>query len=132
MGCQIIYTIARLMMIGLKIKKLRELKNFTQEFMADKLQMSQSNYSRIENNDLDVPFSKLQLIADILEISITDLIEFDAKYFFNNVHAQTINGNINNAVSLNEKKLYEDQIEGLKREISYLTEILELVKKGKL
>jgi transcriptional regulator with XRE-family HTH domain len=120
------------MMIGLKIKKLRELKNFTQEFMADKLQMSQSNYSRIENNDLDVPFSKLQQIADVLEISITDLIEFDAKYFFNNVHAQTINGNINNAVSLNEKKLYEDQIEGLKREISYLTEILELVKKGKL
>ncbi len=120
------------MMIGFKIKKLRELKNYTQEHMADKLQMSQSNYSRIESNELDLPFSKLQQIADILEISITDLIEFDAKYFFNNVHAQTINGNINNTMSNNEKKLYEEQIEGLKREVTYLNEILTLVKGGKL
>ena len=120
------------MVIGFKIKKLRELKNLTQEHMAEKLQMSQSNYSRIENNELDVPFSKLQQIADILEISITDLIEFDAKYFFNNVHAQTINGNINHAMSANEKKLYEEQIEMLKNENSYLKEIIELLKKNKL
>lgn len=120
------------MVIGNKIKKLRELKNYTQDYMADKLQMSQSNYSRIENNELDLPFSKLQQIAEIFEISIIDLIEFDAKYFFNNVHAQTINGNITHAMSTNEKKLYEEQIEGLKREVSYLKEIIELTKGGKL
>lgn len=120
------------MVIGIKIKKIRELKNFTQEYMAEKLQMSQSNYSRIENNELDLPFSKLQQIADILEIGITDLIEFDAKYFFNNVHAQTINGNINHTISSNEKKLYEEQIELLKNEISYLKEMIELLKNKKL
>lgn len=120
------------MIIGPKIKKLRELKNLTQEYMADKLQMSQSNYSRIESNELDIPFTKLQLIADILEISLHDLIEFDAKYFFNNVHAQTINGNINNAASDNEKRLYEEQIISLKNEVSYLKEIIELMKNNKL
>jgi transcriptional regulator with XRE-family HTH domain len=120
------------MVIGPKIKKLRELKNLTQEYMAEKLQMSQSNYSRIESNELDIPFTKLQLIADILEINLTDLIEFDSKYFFNNVHAQTINGNINNATSENEKKLYEEQIVLLKNENSYLKEIIELMKKNKL
>jgi len=120
------------MVIGNKIKKIRELKNYTQEYMAEKLEMSQSNYSRIESNDLDVSFNKLQQIADILEIGITDLIEFDAKYFFNNVHAQTINGNIHNAVPSNEKKLYEEQIELLKNEVSYLKEMIDLLKKNKL
>ena len=120
------------MLIGFKIRQLRELKNYTQEYMADRLSMSQSNYSRIENNDLDVPFGKLQQIADVLEIGITDLIEFDAKYFFNNVHAQTINGNINNAVNSNERKLYEEQITQLKEEVAYLKEIIGLMKDRKL
>ena len=120
------------MLIGNKIKKLRELKNFTQEYMAEKLEISQSNYSRIESDELDLPLSRLSQIADILEIKLSDLIEFDAKYFFNNVHAQTINGNINNNISQNEKKLYEEQIELLKGEVAYLKEIIELLKKGKL
>lgn len=120
------------MVIGAKIKKLRELKNLTQEYMADKLQMSQSNYSRMESNDLDIPFSKVQAIADILEINIVDLIEFDAKYFFNNIHSQTINGNINNMISDNERKLYEDQIALLKNENAYLKEIIDLMKNNKL
>jgi transcriptional regulator with XRE-family HTH domain len=120
------------MVIGQKIKNLRELKNFTQEYMAEKLQMSQSNYSRIESNEIDVPFGKLQNIAEVLEIGITDLIEFDAKYFFNNVHAQTINGNINNTGSSADAKLYQEQIELLKNEVSYLKEIIELLKNNKL
>ncbi|MDF2456899.1 MAG: transcriptional regulator, family [Cytophagaceae bacterium] len=99
--------------------------------MADKLQMSQSNYSRIESNEIDIPFSKLQQIAEVLEIGITDLIEFDAKYFFNNVHAQTINGNINNTGSVNEN-LYKEQIELLKNEVAYLKEIIDLLKNNKL
>jgi len=120
------------MIIGNKIRNLRELKNFTQEYMAEKLQMSQSNYSRIENNELDIPFGKLQQIADVLEIKLVDLIEFDAKYFFNNVHAQTINGNINHTIPSREQKLYEEQIELLKNEVSYLKEMIDLLKNKKL
>jgi transcriptional regulator with XRE-family HTH domain len=38
------------MILGSKIKTIREMKNFTQEYIAEKLEMSQSNYSRIERN----------------------------------------------------------------------------------
>lgn len=121
------------MVIGNKIKKLRELKNLTQDYMADQLQMSQSNYSRIESDELDLPFTKLQRIAEVLEISISDLVEFDAKYLFNNIiNTQTVGGNVTNNMSPVERRLYEEQIDGLKREVAYLKEILELVKGGKL
>ncbi|WP_309281651.1 helix-turn-helix transcriptional regulator, partial [Fluviicola sp.] len=36
------------MHVGQKIKKLRELKNFTQEYMANRLEMTQPSYSKIE------------------------------------------------------------------------------------
>ena len=37
--------------IGDKIRKVRELKGFTQDFMAGKLEMSQRAYSKIENKN---------------------------------------------------------------------------------
>jgi transcriptional regulator with XRE-family HTH domain len=40
--------------IGQKIKKLRELKNLTQEHMAEVIGLSQSAYSRIELGDTEV------------------------------------------------------------------------------
>ncbi|HXA02953.1 MAG TPA: helix-turn-helix transcriptional regulator, partial [Cytophagaceae bacterium] len=42
------------MSVGSKIKKIRELRNYTQEYMADRLQMSQSGYSKIETDEVDV------------------------------------------------------------------------------
>lgn len=35
-------------MIGYKIKSIRELKNLTQEYMAEKLDISQAAYSKLE------------------------------------------------------------------------------------
>lgn len=112
------------MVLGTKLKKIREFKNYTQEYMSEKLNMSQSSYSRLESNEVDIPFTKLQQIADILEIKINELIEFDAKYFFNTVNAQTINGDLN-ITSERERNLYEQQIESLKREVEYLKDLLK-------
>ena len=36
--------------IGEKIKKIRELRNYTQEYVARELEMSLANYSKIDNN----------------------------------------------------------------------------------
>lgn len=41
-------------MIGNKIKNIRELKNFTQEYMAEKLDISQAAYSKLEKGDIKV------------------------------------------------------------------------------
>lgn len=74
------------MKVGENIKKLRELKNFTQAYMATQLDMSISGYAKIETNRTDVSLSKISKIADILETDISKILNFDAKTIFNQSH----------------------------------------------
>jgi len=114
------------MEIGTKIKKLRELRDYTQDYMADQLGISQPTYARIERNDTDVTLSKLEQIAEILEIKLEDLINFSDKFVFNNYTSNQANqGYIVNHFSANEKKLYEDKIILLEDKILYLQEKVE-------
>lgn len=117
------------MILGQKVKKLRELKNFTQEYMAKQLGLSQSGYSKIEAGEVDLPQSRLKQIADVLGLKIEDILAFNEHVVFNVMHNQTGNGLVinNNQLSSNEKKLYEEQIELLKKEVSYLKEVLNKV-----
>ncbi len=48
-----------------KIKSIRELKNYTQEYMADQLGVTQAGYSKIEKGKTILSFAKLVEIARI-------------------------------------------------------------------
>ncbi len=65
--------------VGNKIKKLRELRNFTQDYMAEALQMSQAGYGKIERDETDISLSRLQQITEVLKVGLNDLIGFDEK-----------------------------------------------------
>ena len=117
--------------IGPKIKQIRELRNYTQEYVAEKLGMSSAGYSRIERNQVDVNYEKLNKLASIFEVDVSELIKFDDKAIFN---FQTINntsaGNgINFQLNNNEKQLYEALIEQLKSENTYLKAEIERLRK---
>ncbi len=57
-----------------KIRSMREQCNWTQEDMAEKLNMSISGYSKIERGETKVNIQRLQQIAEVLNINIFDLI----------------------------------------------------------
>jgi transcriptional regulator with XRE-family HTH domain len=59
------------MKVGNKIKKIRELKNYTQEFMANELSMSISNYSKIERDEISITLDRLEEIAIVLKDEIS-------------------------------------------------------------
>jgi transcriptional regulator with XRE-family HTH domain len=112
--------------IGQKIKKLRELKNFTQSHVANELGITQSAYSKIELGETEVSYSKLTRIAEIFGVSPEEIVSFNEQMIFNIMHNQTGNGFvINKGVSDNEKRLYEDQIAQLKEENNYLKKVLD-------
>jgi transcriptional regulator with XRE-family HTH domain len=69
--------------IGDNIKKFRELKNITREQLAADLKMSLSNYSKIERGEIDLTISRIQEIANILEVDIAQVLNFDATQIFN-------------------------------------------------
>lgn len=114
------------MEIGTKVKKLRELRNFTQEFMAASLEMTPSGYGKIERNESEVTYQKLEKIAEVLGIKIEDIVNFNEKMVFNVMHNQTGNGYVVNHNTFdNERKLYDQIIAQQKEEIESLRRIIE-------
>ena len=115
------------MHIGQKIKKLRELKNLTQSHLADELGVTQSAYSKIEQGETEVSYSRLEKIASVLGMKPEELIAFNESMVFNVMHNQTGQGFVisNNAISDGERKLYDEQINLLKTEINYLKQLVE-------
>jgi transcriptional regulator with XRE-family HTH domain len=112
--------------IGQKIKKLRELKNFTQAHIAKELGITQSAYSKMEIGETEISYSKLEHIGNILGMSPEEISSFNEQMIFNVMHNQTGNGFvINKGLFDNEKKLYEDQIALLKEELNYLKKVLD-------
>ncbi|MCO5230668.1 MAG: helix-turn-helix domain-containing protein [Chitinophagales bacterium] len=78
------------MKVGHKIKKLREFKNYTQEYMAVHLEMSAANYSRLERDEIPLTLDKLQSISEVLEVNYLDILTFDEKQVFNFInHSQS-------------------------------------------
>jgi len=65
------------------IRKIRELKNLTREYVAAELKMSTSGYGKIERGDVDLTVSKLIEISKVLEVSIEFIFKFNVSLFFN-------------------------------------------------
>ena len=120
--------------IGIKIRKIRELKNYTQEYMAQQLGIAQNSYSRYENPETDVKSELLKQIAEILEVTPEQIQGFDEKIILNNYAENNFGQNycstINNyQIDSKIEKLYEDQIALLKKQNQLLeAQIAELKK----
>lgn len=63
--------------IGFNIRKIRESKGFSQDYMANVLDISQASYARLENEDTKVTVDRLYKIAEILETNIIDFFDAD-------------------------------------------------------
>ncbi len=60
--------------VAANIRKTREDKNYTQEYLAAKLKISQNAYSKIELGYTKITLERLFQIAEVLEIAPIDLI----------------------------------------------------------
>ncbi len=70
------------MLIGPKIKKLRELRNLTQSYLADNLFITQSTYSRYEKDELHFTPEMLQRLSPLLGLSVEAMQKFDEGKLF--------------------------------------------------
>ncbi len=116
-----------------RIRKARELNNFTQTHMAKKLGISQQQYSLLEKGETKITKDKIDKIAEVLGTTPEKIAEFDEKKFFgnmegNNFHDNSI-GNVNNHLYENHnkeiKEIYEARIFSLESEITRLHVLLE-------
>lgn len=63
--------------LGKRIKEIRLQKNISQEFMAEKLDINPSNYSRIETGYSYPRSENLDKICEVLDVSPKDLFDFE-------------------------------------------------------
>ena len=64
------------------IRRIREIKSLSREYMASQLNLSTSGYAKIERGDVDLKISRIQKIADVLEVDSILLFNFDTTGFF--------------------------------------------------
>lgn len=103
--------------------------------MAEQLNITRQGYGKIERDETDIGFQRLEEIAKILQMEVVDLVGFDdKKQFFNVNNSNATNsgnniGYIVNTLPDMERRLYEEKIEARDKEISYLKQIIEMMKK---
>jgi transcriptional regulator with XRE-family HTH domain len=103
-----------------KIKKYRELRNYTQAYMSDRLNISQNTYSKIETGGIKLTVERLRQIAEILEIPVEDILTSDNQSFtFNNSNIDKFYGYIE-TIQEDNKELIQSTINVLNEQILYL------------
>jgi transcriptional regulator with XRE-family HTH domain len=111
--------------IGHKIRQIRELKGFSQEYIASKLGVSQRAFSKIETNETKVDWQKITKIAEILEVEPLDIVSFDDNLVFNNCNQS---GKFEQFINQLPEKLieqYDMRIKTLEEEVIFLREIVK-------
>lgn len=112
------------MEITQKIKHTRQLKEFSQEYMASKLGISQRAYSKMESGEIKIDINKLQQIADVLEVETNDLLRLDENQT-NNFNNNKITNAVVNHFAEENIKFKNDILGVLTEQISMLKEQLK-------
>lgn len=127
------------MSISERIKSLRVSKNYSQEYMATQLNISQRAYSKLENSEIKMDMDKLNKIAEVFEMDPAELISNDSNQTNNFHNYKTITNAVVNhyvksqdAFQMEIVKLLKDEIFSLRSQIQHKDEIIrDLVSKIK-
>jgi len=112
---------------AIRIKKIREYRDYTQQFMADSLELSQNAYCKIENGTTKLTIDRLEEIASILDVPVESILSSE-KQTFNIEHNEKLYGHIENLYEAN-KEMMEKQIALLQQQNEYLLKTIDLLSK---
>ena len=111
-----------------KIKLLREIHNYTQEYVADTLEISQNTYSLIEKGETKLTVDRLEKLAKLYNMDIVDLIRLNEQTYIHTItHSQ---GVCSQQVTINqmpdeERELYKRTVGRLEKENERLQNLIE-------
>lgn len=120
------------MRVGKKIKQLRELRNFTQSYMADQLKLSINGYGKIERDETEITLKRIEQIAEVLKTDIATVLNFDSNQVFNqyNNKSATANGIVQNQQIIADQGL-DDFFITIKNDLNKLRKDFEHLKNEK-
>jgi len=110
--------------LGHKVRQIRELKGFSQEYIADQLGISQRAYSKMERDETRLDWDKITRIAKVFGIDPLDMVSFDDNLIFHNCNQSGKANNIYNQIPDKLIEQYEGRISELQEEVKFLREEL--------
>lgn len=118
-----------------KIRAIRTQQKISQEQMAERLDLTPQAYSKMESGKTKLSLDRIQQIAQILNIDVTELIHNNDNGVFLLINENCTNENLNNGAiiyhgnqqSINEQELKHDN-EKLQLIITHKDEIIEQLK----
>jgi transcriptional regulator with XRE-family HTH domain len=97
-----------------KIRSIRQSKGWSQDKMAEKLELSVNGYANIERGETDVQVSRLEQIAETFGMDLLELFNFGERNVFYLVGDNENSFNCKNLQSTNfssEKNEFEHELE---------------------
>ncbi|MBS9779212.1 MAG: helix-turn-helix transcriptional regulator [Moraxellaceae bacterium] len=127
-----------------KLKQLRELNNWSQEYVSEKINITPSSYAKIERGETGLTLERLQQFAEIYNVEVSEIVEPNKGSFYQvnensscNIYNQS---NINHTTKEVEKlqltiqhkdellKQQEKMLADKEREINMLNEFIQTLK----
>jgi transcriptional regulator with XRE-family HTH domain len=107
---------------------LREGIGFSQEYVANKLNITQQAYSKLEKNPDTTTLERLRKLSEILGVNVNSIVGDDDMYIQQNFHQQ--GGNASTVMYITgladrEREALVQQISSLQKQIDLLTKIIE-------
>lgn len=109
--------------IGFNIRKIREEKGLSQEYVAHELGINQSTYGKLERENCKISVDRLYKIAEILNEDITKILNINSKNTFNQTNQHHGYGYVE-TLHVENKEIYEQLVKQLKEENMFLKELL--------
>ena len=117
--------------IGINIRRIREQKGLSQDYVAQSLDISQASYARMENEDTKITVDRLYKLAEIFEIEVTEFftgtkMTIQTQNNYDNAYGFIENLTIENKE--NTERLivsYEERLKEKDEQIAFLKALLE-------
>lgn len=117
--------------VAKNLKILRELHDYTQEYVADYMGVSQNTYSMLERGETRITIDRLEALATLYNMDISDILKFHETVVIHNVsnNSGVGIGNkemiVNNNTSEEDRKLFREILERLEQGNERLLRIIE-------
>jgi transcriptional regulator with XRE-family HTH domain len=112
-----------------KIKLLREVHNYTQEYVAGHLEISQNTYSLMEKGETKLTIDRLEKLAQLYKMDVVDLIQSNNQTYINTItHSQGVCSHhvtITHQLTEEEKNIFQSTIDRLEKENEKLHKLIE-------
>jgi transcriptional regulator with XRE-family HTH domain len=103
-----------------RIKAIRLSKNYTQDYVASQMGISQRQYSKIESCEVKIDFDRLKKLSEIFDINLSEMLSDDNKQVNNFNNNKLITNAVVNNYSQFQVDIQNEMILFLKEEIKML------------